>query len=304
MTVFPTGRPPRAGVVTVSYGSGDVLGRFLDSVSGASAAHTALVVADNRSEPAIREIAESHGAVYIALPENRGYGAGVNAAVSALPSSVEWILISNPDIELGAGSLDRLIAIGRSDDRIGSVGPRILTPDRLVYPSAREIPSLRTGIGHALLATVWPSNPWTRRYRSEQADPETPRDAGWLSGACLLVRRDAFRALGGFDVDYFMYFEDVDLGRRLGSSGYRNVYSPDATVIHAGGHSTAGGTSVGMIAEHHRSARRFVRSKYRGVLLAPVRAALITGLTARQTLLSLRWRRAFSAQGPTKSTKG
>ena len=64
-----------------------------------------------------------------------------------------------------------------------------------------------------------------------------PVDAGWLSGSCFLVRREAWEAIGGFDEGFFMFFEDVDLGRRIGEAGYRNVWVPTAEVTHLGGHS-------------------------------------------------------------------
>jgi N-acetylglucosaminyl-diphospho-decaprenol L-rhamnosyltransferase len=190
------------------------------------------------------------------------------------------VLISNPDVVMSPGSIDRLLATGESDPAIGAVGPAVLNPDGSVYPSARAVPSLRTGVGHALFANLWQRNPWTLAYRRETDPSDERRDAGWLSGSCLLVRRTAFDAVGGFDEDYFMYFEDVDLGYRLGKSGYRNVYEPAATVTHVGAHST-GGESARMVAAHHESARRFLSKKYRSWYLWPVRITLRAGLALR-----------------------
>ena len=76
------------------------------------------------------------------------------------------------------------------------------------------------------------------RALPRRADAPVERTAGWLSGSCLLLRRDAFDAVGGFDPGYFMYFEDVDLGDRLGDAGWHNVYVPAAVVSHVGGHAT------------------------------------------------------------------
>jgi N-acetylglucosaminyl-diphospho-decaprenol L-rhamnosyltransferase len=168
----------------------------------------------------------------------------------------------------------------------GGMNAAIMT-DGLVYPSARAIPSLRTGIGHALFANIWLANPWTRAYRNDTETTPVRRDAGWLSGACLLVRRSVFEQLGGFDPNFFMYFEDVDLGYRLGKLGYRNVYEPAATVIHTGAHSTEG-ESARMIAAHHESARRFLHKKYSGWYLLPVRIVLDLGLAVRSSALKRR----------------
>ncbi|QJU54432.1 glycosyltransferase family 2 protein [Herbiconiux sp. KACC 21604] len=279
-------------VVTVSYASESVLPGFLGSIEQATAAHPLVVVADNKPgavgpSPAA-SLAEQHGATYVPLPANPGYGGGMNAAVAALPASVEWVLISNPDIVLHPGALDLLVATGASAADIGSVGPQVLT-DGVTYPSARSVPSLRNGIGHALFARVWPENPWTKRYHA--GSPEAgAADVGWLSGSCLLVRRTAFEQLGGFDESYFMYFEDVDLGYRLGKAGWRNRYEPAAVVEHSGGHSTVNESAV-MIAAHHKSAYRFLSQKYRGPLLFPLRLALRAGLAVR-TRLETRGKRA------------
>lgn len=281
---------PRVGIVTVSYGSDDVLPGFLETIPSAVDEPVATVVVDNLPGTGDSAgIARRHGATYVALPENPGYGGAMNAGVRALPASVEWLLIVNPDIELGAGSITTLLARGRSEVDAGSVGPLVLNPDGTAYPSARAIPSLRTGIGHAMLEPVWPGNPWTRAYRNDTDEALVVRDAGWLSGSCVLVRRSVYESIGGFDEGYFMYFEDVDLGMRIGTAGYRNVYEPAASVIHAGGHATQG-VSARMIHAHHESARHFLSRRYPGPLLWPARAVLSLGLRLRSAWIRRRTR--------------
>lgn len=277
---------PGTAIVTVSYGSGDVLAPFLASVAGASSSPVTAVVADNKAgiDGNVEQLAASAGAGYVAMPGNPGYGAAINAAVRSLDPSVEWILVTNPDVVLEPGCIDALLATAATDPAIGSVGPRVLSAEGEVYPSARAVPSLRTGVGHALFVNLWTDNPWTRAYRLDAESTVVRRDAGWLSGACLLVRRSAFEELGGFDDGYFMYFEDVDLGYRLGKAGYRNVYEPAATVTHTGAHSTTT-DSERMVRTHHESARRFLGKKYAGALLWPIRASLRVGLWVRSTLI-------------------
>ena len=279
----------RVGVVTVSYGSAAVLVPFLDSVRTASSHPLDIVVADNRPDVEISAIATRFGARYLPMESNDGYGAGMNAGVAALQPSVEWLLVSNPDVVLEAGAIDALVRTGDEDETIGSVGPAILNADGSIYPSARAVPSLRTGVGHALFTNFWPANPWTTAYRNDtEADP-TRRDTGWLSGACVLVRRSTFEELGGFDPGYFMYFEDVDLGFRLGKAGYRNVYEPAATVTHTGAHSTTA-ESARMVRVHHDSARRFLGKKYSRAVLWPIRISLNIGLRLRSAIVRRRLR--------------
>jgi N-acetylglucosaminyl-diphospho-decaprenol L-rhamnosyltransferase len=283
-------REPSVGVVTVSYRSGDVLAGFLDSVAVATHDAVAVVVVDNSPDvEGVSGVASAHAATYVPMSGNPGYGGAVNEGVRALPPSVAWVLISNPDVVLEPGSIDVLRGMAESDAAIAAVGPAVLNPDGSVYPSARAVPRLRTGIGHALFVNLWQRNPWTQAYRRETDPSDAARDAGWLSGSCLLVRRAAFESVGGFDEGYFMYFEDVDLGYRLGKAGYRNVYEPAARVTHAGAHST-GAESARMVAAHHQSARRFLSKKYSGWYLWPVRIVLAAGLALRSRAVQRRLR--------------
>ncbi|MBA4246737.1 MAG: dTDP-Rha--alpha-D-GlcNAc-pyrophosphate polyprenol alpha-3-L-rhamnosyltransferase [Microbacterium sp.] len=279
-------QPTRVGIVTVAFRSDRVLEPFLQSVLASTGVHLSIVVADNcpADGEGARQLAAHAGATYVPLDANPGYGAAVNAGVATLDDDIEWVLVSNPDVTLTPETIATLLATGRSDATIGAVGPCVLNSDGSVYPSARAIPSLRTGVGHALLVRVWPTNPFTRRYHDAERTGGERRDAGWLSGACLLVRRSAFTRIGGFDEGYFMYFEDVDLGFRLARAGLRSVYEPLAVVTHDGAHSTEGESGL-MIRAHHDSARRFLAAKYRGPLLWPLRAVLDVGLRVRATLL-------------------
>ena len=283
-------RGPSVGIVTVAYRSNAVLAGFLASVGPASRTRLPVVVVDNApgADDATALSAQA-GATHVPLPSNPGYGGAVNAGVRELPAGIGWVLISNPDVVLEPGSIDALLATAETDPAIGAVGPAVLNPDGSVYPSARAVPSLRTGVGHALFANLWQRNPWTLAYRRETDPSDQVRDAGWLSGSCLLVRRSAFDEIGGFDEGYFMYFEDVDLGFRLGKAGYRNVYEPAASVTHVGAHST-GSESARMVVAHHDSARRFLSKKYSGWWLWPVRVTLRVGLALRSRAIIRRLR--------------
>lgn len=281
---------PRLGVVTVSYGSDSVLPGLLVTIPDAAREPVVVEVVDNLpGEGDSAGIAAAHGAQYLPLAGNPGYGAAINAGAARLPETVEWVLVVNPDVVLGPGSIAALLDRGASDPMIGAVGPVIRNEDGSIYPSARAIPSLRTGVGHAMLGPVWPGNPWTRAYRNDVEEAPRLRDAGWLSGSCQLVRRSAFELIGGFDESYFMYFEDVDLGSRLTRAGFRNVYEPAAEVMHTGAHST-GQESARMIDAHHTSARQFLVAKYPGPMLWPVRTVLSIGLRLRSAWIMRRSR--------------
>lgn len=271
-------------VVTVTYSPGEVLSTFLDTLADATKRTVHVVLADNGSTDGAPEEAAAtrEDVTLLRTGGNLGYGRAANRGVRSLPPEYGWVVVANPDIEWRPGSLDALLDAADRWPIAGSLGPLIHEPDGSVYPSARLVPSLGRGIGHALLFRVWPGNPWTRGYRqSSLAIAE--RTAGWLSGSCVLLRRMAFEEVGGFDERYFMYFEDVDLGERLGKAGWQNVYIPTAEVVHLGGHATAR-TSQAMLAEHHRSTYRYLASRYSAPWHAPLRLALRLGLAARSYL--------------------
>ncbi|MCW0214530.1 MAG: glycosyltransferase family 2 protein [Pseudonocardia sp.] len=269
-------------IVTVTYSPGETLDAFLDSVPKATTRAVRVVLADNGSvDGAPERGAERDGVDLLRIGENVGYGTAANRGVAELDDGVGWVVVANPDLVFGPGSLDELLAAAARWPRAGALGPLIRDGDGHVYPSARLLPSLGRGVGHAALGRVWAANPWTRSYRQEAAEP-VERTAGWLSGSCLLLRRAAFDSVDGFDPRYFMYFEDVDLGDRLNRAGWRNVYVPSAEVVHTGGVSTSkADVSARMLAEHHRSAYRYLADRNPGALRAPLRAALKVGLTAR-----------------------
>ena len=277
----------RVAVVTVTYSPGRTLDAFLDSRAGATGrSGVPVVLADNGSVDGAPERAarERDGVRFLPIGENVGYGAAANRGVAGLDDSYGWVVVANPDLEWAPGSLDALLDAGARHPRAGALGPLIREPSGEVYPSAREVPSLLAGAGHAALGPVWPGNPWTTAYRRSREDL-TERPAGWLSGSCLLLRRTAFDSVDGFDPRYFMYFEDVDLGRRLTLAGWQNVYVPSAEVTHVGGVSTGKPeVSARMLAEHHRSAYRFLADRHPGPARAPLRAAVRAGLAVRSRL--------------------
>lgn len=285
-------QPPRrlanVAVVTVTYNSSEILETFLKSLRESEPEPILAVVADNASpdSEATARITERYEAVLHQVGSNRGYGGAINAAARMLGSEVDWILVVNPDVTFRPGAISTLIEAAGADRRIGSVGPRIVDAAGTTYPSARQLPSLRTGIGHAVFVKLWPGNPWTRAYLADRGPSSEKHAVGWLSGACVLVRREAFDRLGGFDEGYFMYFEDVDLGYRLSSSGLLNVHVPQSVVEHTGAHSTAK-ESGRMLRAHHTSAYRYLSRRYSAWYLWPLRVVLRVGLWLRSSLLRL-----------------
>lgn len=282
----------RVAVVTVTYSSGDYLARFIQTLDEAMTGTPAVIMADNGSDDGAPELAaERYDHVSLLhTGGNIGYGGAVNRAVAEVDPAIEYVIVANPDVEWAPGSIDRLLDAADRWPRAGALGPLIREPDGTIYPSARRVPNLVSGTGHAILGTIWKSNPWTAAYRQDAVDV-SERAVGWLSGSCLLVRREAFDSIGGFDSRYFMYMEDVDLGDRLGRAGWLNVFVPDAEVLHTKGHA-AGRDPGTMLPAHHRSAYRFQADRHPHWWQAPLRLALRAGLAARSAVVVAAAKRA------------
>ena len=266
-------------VVAVTYSPGATLEPFVTSLAGATVLRTEVVLADNGSTDGApeRAAARHENVRLLRTGGNIGYGAAANAGLAGLTSG--YALVANPDVRFEQGAVDELLAVARRWPRAATLGPAIRTPDGELYPSARDLPRLSTGAGHALLGWLWPANPWTARYRREREAP-TERPAGWLSGSCLLIDLAAFWSVGGFDPGYFMYFEDVDLAERLSRRGWLHVYVPSAVVVHEGGHATRREPHR-MQRVHHTSALRYLSRQYPLRRHAPLRAGFRAGLGAR-----------------------
>jgi len=272
-------------VVTVTYSPGPHLDRFLASLSHATERPVSVLMADNGSTDGAPQAAVERypGVRLFSTGSNLGYGSAVNHAIAELGDVDEWIVVANPDVQWGPGSIDALLDAAARWPRAATFGPLIHDPDGSVYPSARQLPSLFRGGMHAVVGQLWKTNPWSAAYRQERLEP-SERPVGWLSGSCLLVRRAAFQQIGGFDERYFMYMEDVDLGDRMRRAGWLNVYVPSAEVLHHKGHATARESSRNLAA-HHKSTYTYLADRHSGPWRAPLRLALRAGLAVRSRLM-------------------
>ncbi|MEV0538712.1 glycosyltransferase family 2 protein [Nocardia salmonicida] len=271
-------------VVTVTYSPGEHLEHFITTLADATTEKPQVILADNGSTDGVPELvaeANSHVAL-LHTGGNIGYGGAINRAVAEIDPSIEFVILANPDIRWGVDSIDKMLEAAKRWPRAGAFGPMVREPDGSIYPSARRVPGLADGAGHAILGSVWPKNPWSMRYRQEN-EQISERVVGWLSGSCLLVRRAAFDTIDGFDSRYFMYMEDVDFGDRMGKAGWHNVFVPDAEVTHAKGHA-AGKHPELMLPAHHASAYRFQADRHPHWWQAPLRGALRAGLAVRSRI--------------------
>ncbi len=185
------------------------------------------------------------GAVRAACPQvriiesgaNLGFGAGCNLGLRAAGGRA--ILFLNPDTAPVGDALPRLLATLWADPALGIVGPALCYPDGRPQGARRRFPTPLTAfLESTIVQQYWPQNRVLDRYYLADRPDDARQDVDWLYGACLLARRSALRAIGGFDEGYFMYSEELDLCARLRADGWRIAYEPAATVVHHEGASS------------------------------------------------------------------
>ncbi len=202
--------------------------------------------------------------------ENRGFGAGMNAA--ARLARGEYLLLLNPDTIVASDLVDTLAGWLDAHAAVGIVGPLVRTADGRIEPSARRFPGWSTVFGgrRSWLTRLWPGNPAARRNLLTGPTVADPIDVDWVSGACLMMRRDVYTTLGGFDEGFFMYWEDADLCLRARRGGWRVSYHPGASVTHLGARASAQRSREAAIAFHQSVYRYYLKHGGRGRrLLAP-----------------------------------
>jgi GT2 family glycosyltransferase len=234
---------PEVSAILVNYNAGGELATALRSIEAdcAGICWEAIVV-DNASTDGSHEAAASFPqTTLVRNTTNVGFGRAVNQAVSL--SKAPLILLMNPDCRLVPGALGALRTALERETSCAVVGPRILDPGGSVQGSARGDPDMLTGFfgRTGALRAVVPFLPVARRnvvVEEAVRSGEHSVVVDWLSGACALIRREAFLDAGGFDERFFLYWEDADLCRRLRGRGYHVRYVPGATAVHHVGRSS------------------------------------------------------------------
>ncbi len=231
------GRRPVVTVAIVSYNSAEVLPGCLESLAAAAGSISyEVVVADNASSDESVEVAHRHHARVVEMGANRGYAAGVNAAVAA-GSGGRAVLVLNPDVRMAPGSLAPLLAaVGRPG--VGIAVPCLVDEEGRLLPSLRREPSIGRALGEALLG-----GHRAGRFAAlgemvvHPAAYQRPGSADWATGAALLVSRECLEATGPWDESFFLYSEETDFALRAREMGFGVRYVPEATAVHLGGES-------------------------------------------------------------------
>jgi len=232
-----------------------------------------VIVVDNASQDdsvaAIRE--QFPQARLIARQVNAGFGAANNEAMRVARG--RFFLLLNSDAFPEKPAIPALLAYMEAHPRTGAAGPRLTNGDGSLQVSCHPFPT-------PLFA--WRENLWlTRGYRDWAHDTVRPVD--FIIGACLLVRREAYEQVGGFDESYFMYSEEADWQYRMREAGWERVFVPEARVTHLGG--ASGAKEEERIHRHFFESLDHYERKHHGLAgLIAFRAAMAAGCALRTLL--------------------
>jgi GT2 family glycosyltransferase len=272
-----------ASVLIVGFHTYDEIERCVASIE-AHEPDVDVIVVDHDADPVRgRELSGAHPRMtYEPCTENRGFAAGINRAARHATSPL--LVILNPDVELRAPIVRTLAACLASHPNAAIVGGLVREADGRVQASARRFPDLSTAFGGrtSWLTRVLPGNPLTRRNLSPTNLEAGCAEVDWVTGAFMIVRRDVFESLGGFDERFFMYWEDSDLCLRALKAGWKTMYEPRAEVIHFTGRASRHAPARSQLA-FHRSVFHYYwkHAGFMGRVISPLVAA---GLATRVCL--------------------
>jgi len=226
-------------ILIVTYNSAKLIGRLLDHLGQELQGLAAeVIVIDNASRDSTAElVAQSYPWVkLIASQDNLGFAAGNNLAANQ--ASGRYLLLLNPDAIPHAGSLRLGLTTLAETAEVGLAGGELIGADGSRQPSARMFPTLRDELFTLSgLAARYPQSPLFARLDRRWADPDQDAVVDWIPGAFVFIPTEVFRRLGGFDERFFMYYEEVDLCRRMQQTGLKILYWPQLKAMHIGGES-------------------------------------------------------------------
>ena len=279
-TVDGLGRAVDCSVVIVNYHSDEVLAECLASLAKtAGGVEVEVIVVDNGATLAGGGFRErSPGVRLVENPGNVGFARAANQGIRLARG--RHVLCLNPDTVVHDGALAAMTGHLDAHPRVGAVGARLLESDGSLQYSCRRFPGYATILfgRYALLTRLFPGNTGSRDYLYLDWDHRTVRAVDWVSGACLMVRREVLEGVGGLDEGFFLFVEDMDWCRRIRDAGWTVAYLPDAVVTHHIGISR-GVVPARVVWARHRGMLRYVRKHFGAPW--PVRAAIAGALAVR-----------------------
>jgi N-acetylglucosaminyl-diphospho-decaprenol L-rhamnosyltransferase len=281
-------------IVIVNWNVRELLRRCLYSIMSsfqlpAFSLQTEVIVVDSASSngsvamveeefPQVRLIADS---------ANVGFTVGNNQGIAV--SRGRYVLLLNPDTEIVGNALVTMVGYMDDHPQVGILGPQLLNPDGSIQSSRRRFPTLATAFFESTILQQWfPDNRIAKHYYIADRSDDEVQEVDWVTGACLMARREAIEEVGLLDEGFFMYSEELDWCRRFKAQGWKIVYLPTARVIHHGAQSSEQVKSFQHI-QFQRSKIRYFR-KHHGSWQAEVLRLFIMATYLYQLVVeALKW---------------
>jgi len=239
---------PELSIIIVNWNAGDLLRRCVQSIiaSGPQASYEIVVVDNASQDESLALLRANHAELLlnerlrvVANSENRGFGPANNQAFAL--TTAPFVFLLNPDTEVFPGTIDTLIAIMRSDHRIGACAPKIINPDGSLQISVFHNPPRvwQTVLSNLKIYLLLPRRLRGELLLADHWDHNRRRLVPMVSGAAILARREMIEEVGGFDERFQMYAEDNEWCLRMTRAGWRLMFEPAAIVMHHGSQSAS-----------------------------------------------------------------
>ena len=239
---------PQVSVVIVSFNTRELLRECINTLDRESSGVTyETIVVDNASRDGSADMvaADFPNVRLVRSDKNLGFAAANNLGFAE--AGGKYVVLLNSDAFLKHDALRISVERMNKSPQVGLAGAQLISRDGSWQPSARKFPSLLNDfLTLSGLAARYPHSRLFGRFDRTWADPKEPAEIDWVPGAYSIVRRDLLMKLGGFDERFFLYYEEVDLCRRIKQAGYQVWYWPDVIVIHLGGESSKTVTRLSM----------------------------------------------------------
>jgi N-acetylglucosaminyl-diphospho-decaprenol L-rhamnosyltransferase len=274
---------PHCSAIIVTYNSAESIAQCLHALAGEGCE---IVVVDNASQDdtveRVKAFEAEHSLQLLRISRNLGFAAGVNHGARAAGGNV--LLILNPDAIAKPGAVSALVNCMSAHSPAAAGGVLLEASGELQRGFAfRRLPTLAGLLCEVLLVNqIWPSNPVNRRYRCLDADYSQAQPIEQPAGACLAITREAWDAVGGMDTQFApVWFEDVDLCKRLLDSGRTIFYCPSARFHHSGAHSVGKLTFAEKQLFWYTNMLRYARKHFSGTKVLILRVGIIKGMVLR-----------------------
>lgn len=274
----------KLSILVVTWNSWGDLKRCLESIERAAAGQREVIVFDNGSADATVELVRRHFPwVRLECSDvNLGLPPAVNRGLALARG--EYVMLLDVDTEVHPGTPQRLLAFMEAHPEVSLAAPRIRTPEGAIEPSARNLPSVMSGLfgRQSLLTRLFPGNPFTRRYlRAEHFESREPFRVEQVSAACMFMRRSLLSEVGPWDEAYRCYWVDSDWCAQLKRAGKQVYCVPDVAITHYENNRAGRKKSPWRIRHFHLGAWRLYRKHYTYGVLDPRALLAAVALSVR-----------------------